>query len=256
MRVPVWRLQLSRVLAVALALVACHADPAKREQAVITFDPTIMRKVLQDMSSGDVFVIKRKPPGMFAEYRDVVAAANTLDRDVVDAAPFMYVQVSLRHGAIVASGTMKGTSPSRMTDIVAQYVGEGTLPAGGTTDVALGVELAHLLGVHVGDSIEIQIARDSSNGFDRESEFRTVRVASLLRMGGLQLDYELVVMDFSSARNFLGRGDVATGVELRLAHDTAAHRIARSLEAKLGSAYEASDWCELNQQLLGCTWHD
>jgi ABC-type lipoprotein release transport system permease subunit len=247
------------LLCLALVLGACKHDLAKtdpHESDVVSFDPRIVRKLLQDMSGGDVFVLKRQPTGMFSEFRDVVSAAKALDHEVVDAAPFSYTQVSLRHGAIVASGVLKGTSPSRMIGIVAKYVGDGVSPAGDTTDVALGVELANMLGVHVGDAVEVQIARDPSNGFDHESEFRSVRVSSLLRMGGLQLDYQLVVMNFSAAQRFVSRGDVASGVELQLAHDTAAHRVAKALETKLGDRYQATDWCELNRQLLGCTWHD
>ena len=42
-----------------------------------------------------------------------------------------------------------------------------------------------------------------------------------------------------------------------LTNELDARRIARALEAKLGAAkYQATDWCELNRELIGCTWQD
>lgn len=42
------------------------------------------------------------------------------------------------------------------------------------------------------------------------------------------------------------------GVELDLAHEDAAPRIAKTLGFALGDDWKAVDWCELNRDFLHC----
>ena len=90
----------------------------------------------------------------------------------------------------------------------------GTLPS-----IALGEGLAKRLQVNVGDEVR---AVSPMRGMDRGAESASAsalgrfRVSAILRTGFHDHDQRLALCDFRTAQRFLGRGDIARWVEVRV----------------------------------------
>ncbi len=84
--------------------------------------------------------------------------------------------------------------------------------------IALGEGLAKRLQVHVGEEVR---AVSPTRGMDRGTEASTsssgrFRVSAILRTGFHDHDQRLALVDFHAAQRFLGRGDIARWVEIRV----------------------------------------
>lgn len=98
---------------------------------------------------------------------------------------------------------------------VSEWMGlRGELPS-----IALGEGLAKRLGVKLGDEVR---AVSPLRGMDRGSDGAAgsasgrFRVATVLRTGFHDHDQRLAIVDFDAAQRFLGRGDIARWVEVRV----------------------------------------
>ena len=112
-----------------------------------------------------------------------------------------------------------------MADGVSASVADGGrttwLPQGGDLPaIALGEGLAGRLEVKIGDEVR---AVSPLRGLDRGGGATTsgasgrFRVSAIIRTGFYDHDQRLALVDFTAAQRFLGRGDVARWVELRVA---------------------------------------
>lgn len=236
--------------AVSLVLGACKDKGPPPDP--LHYDPQI-RKVLQDLAGGHVFVLKQT--GDFTEHRDVAAKAAQIDKSVVSATSFTEAIVKLRNGDRVVEAKLRGVPIDRIRGSVAHYILEGSLfvQSGDPNELALGVALAKLLGVKLGDRIGIQII-DDGKVRDPAPPEGTLRVSALLSTDLAEYDDRLAVTTLAAAQTLSGRGDVVMGVELALKSETDARRVATALQAQLGNGYKVTDWCELNAAFLGCTW--
>ena len=207
------------------------------------FDPTEVRHVLQDLAGGQVFVLSTSQP---FDYATVAKTAAAIDPDVRTAEPFVYADVIVHHDTLAIAAVMKGVSPTRFKNNVEKYFIEGTLPVD-TADprIAIGKGLATLLGVHVGDRVELEVPPAAP---------RAVQISAIHDTQFPEYEFHLVVTNLPTAQALIGKADAATGIELELGHEDQAQRIAKALGAKLGDSYKVFDWCELNQKFLGCTW--
>lgn len=113
--------------------------------------------------------------------------------------------------------------------------------------VALGEGLAKRLQVTVGDEVR---AVSPTRGIDRggevaaESAAGRFRVATIIRTGFHDHDQRLAMVDFSAAQRFLGRGDLARWVEVRVDDPI----LASSQVERVRAALEPTDLSELLAQ--------
>jgi ABC-type lipoprotein release transport system permease subunit len=113
--------------------------------------------------------------------------------------------------------------------------------------VALGEGLAKRLQVKIGDEVR---AVSPTRGIDRggevgaESASGRFRVATIIRTGFHDHDQRLALVDFSAAQRFLGRGDLARWVEVRVADPILASQQVEQFRAAL----EPTDLAELLAQ--------
>ena len=239
-----------------LAVTACERSSTtdvKRtvaESPAIRYDPTFLRRVVQDLAGGHVFVLSRART--MTDYRDVAKTATELDKGVMAATPFTFAEVQFRVGDRAVIGHLKGVPPERIALSIKKYIVQGALDSDG---LALGNALAQSLGAQVGTDVSVQLV--SEDGQPTTTPPRTMKVTGIFHTEFAEYDVFLGITSLASAQLVHGVGDSVIGVELALADELDARRIARALEAKLGtSKYQATDWCDLNRNLFGCTWRD
>lgn len=220
------------------------AAEAPAPTAAVMFDPKETRKIVQDFAGGAVTVLALSPS---TDVAAAVSAATQIDPDVVAADVSVMTECTFHHGGTTLTGILKGVTPRRLKNVIEKYFVQGSLQADSASEptIALGGPLADALGVKLGDTIDVAVP---------PSPARSVRVTALHNSLMTEYDLRLAVMNLATARALIGTAGSAPSVEIELRHDDKALHIARALQAKLGSAYQVMDWCELNQKYFGCTW--
>jgi lipoprotein-releasing system permease protein len=181
---------------------------------------------------------------------------------VTGAAPAI-VGMGLITAAREQSGlTIKGIDPSlegSVTDI-ARSMTKGSLdalarPVGedGLDGILLGQGVAKQLMVDVGDSVSVLTPEGALSPMGMSPRLRRLRVAGIFSLGFSEFDstYGLVTLDV--AKRLLGK-DMVDLIQLRVDDIWIAPDVANSIQAKLGSAYVAQDWVDLNRSLFSALW--
>ncbi len=122
--------------------------------------------------------------------------------------------------------------------------------------IVVGTSLAKSLGIGVGDRVKVI---SPLAGLDvslwaaapRTPRSRDFRVIGIFEAGFQEYDTRLVYMDLYEVQSFSEKGDVVTGVEVRLNDLDRAPEIARRLERELGGGpFHTTDWKRLNENLF------
>ena len=158
--------------------------------------------------------------------------------------------------------TIKGIDPAlegSVTDVarsmtkgsLAALAGpEGEQPAG----ILLGRDLARQLMVDVGDSVTVFTPQGTLSPFvGMQPRIRRLQVAGIFSLGFYEFDasYGLVTLDV--ARRLLDK-DTVDLVQLRLDDIWRAPAVASLVTERLGSAYIAEDWMDMNKSLFSALW--
>jgi lipoprotein-releasing system permease protein len=159
--------------------------------------------------------------------------------------------------------TIKGIDPSlegSVTDI-ARSMTKGSLealarPAGedGPDGILLGQGVAKHLNVEVGDSVSVLTPEGTLSPLGgMVPRLRRLRVAGIFSLGFSEFDatYGLVTLDV--AKRLLGKETVDL-IQLRLDDIWVAPSVANSIPEKLGAAYVAQDWVDMNRSLFSALW--
>ncbi|MGW8323564.1 MAG: FtsX-like permease family protein, partial [Thermodesulfobacteriota bacterium] len=120
----------------------------------------------------------------------------------------------------------------------------------GLPGLVIGRELSHILGVHVGDRVNMISPLGALGPMGMIPKARGFRVTGIFEAGMYEYDASLAYIDIPHAQDFLNMEDGITGVELRLEDIYEAGRVARRLQARLGYPYHARDWMQMNRNLF------
>ena len=116
--------------------------------------------------------------------------------------------------------------------------------------IVLGSLQARVLGVGVGDSVEITVPRLTNTplgSFPRHKRFEVVGIFEI----GAQLDGGQAFISLEAGRKLLGLGSAVEGLRLQLTDLFEAPALARQLDAELGSDYWVEDWSRSQGSLFG-----
>ncbi len=112
--------------------------------------------------------------------------------------------------ALHVGHTVLRAAPGQASQWIADV---GVLPA-----IALGEGLAERLGVKLGDEVRAvaPMRADGDGGRGVRGVAGRFRVTAVIRTGFYDHDQRLALVDFSAAQRFLGRGDVARWIDVRI----------------------------------------
>jgi lipoprotein-releasing system permease protein len=208
-------------------------------------------------SSAHVYVYKT---GGFADARAETARMRV--PGVIGAAPAVIglglLQSSRSDGAAVR---LKGIDPAleqEVTDIRGALI-VGSLEAlvpqkeEDREGIILGIDLAHTLGVTVGDLVTLVTPRGVVTPGRTIPMTKFYRVAGIVKFGYYDTDTSAAFVTLPSAERALGR-DGPDLIQLRLAEMDKAPQIREKLQAQLGSGYQIDDWIKLNGPLYSALW--
>jgi lipoprotein-releasing system permease protein len=192
--------------------------------------------------------------------RDPVAEVTKLRQlpHVIGAAPAVIGQglVTSAQGA-EAPATIKGVDPSlepSVTDI-RRAMKSGSLDAvrakpEGLDGLVLGQDLAHTLGVRVGDTITLLTPGGTLTPFGYLGMGRrTLKVVGIFSLGLYEFDSLYALVDLPVAERLLGK-DHPDFVQLRLDDMFSAPAISANIQETLGLEYTTQDWADMNKSLF------
>jgi lipoprotein-releasing system permease protein len=180
---------------------------------------------------------------------------------VAGAAPAI-VGMGLITAAREQSGlTIKGIDPAlegSVTDI-ARSMKKGSLAslsthAPGEPDaILLGEGVAKQLHVEVGDSVFVLTPEGTLSPMGMSPSRRRLRVGGVFSLGFSEFDSTYGLVSLDVAKRLLGK-DTVDLIQLKVDDIWIAPEVANAITDKLGSAYVAQDWVDVNRSLFSALW--
>jgi len=184
--------------------------------------------------------------------------ADTIEREiarvpgVVSVAPFIYAKTLVRTENGVEGVVIRGVDPEHEDEITGI---SGTIVQGqfdfDSSGVVIGVELARMLGLSVGDRLNLASPfGGTTTAFGFMPRTKYFRVNGIFDSGMYEYNSSFVYLSLAGIQQFLGMENMVTGFEVRVRDVYAADRISRRITRQLGYPYRATDWILQNRNLF------
>jgi len=173
--------------------------------------------------------------------------AARLDPHVVGAAPYIEREGMLQAKRI--SGAMiRGVLPD-LEDSVSEVgastkIGSFDLLEPGKYRIVLGAELAHTLGVTLGDQVTLMAPQMRATPIGVIPQMRRFQIVGLFEVGMYEYDRSFAFIHLQDAAKLFREGEGVTGVRLKLDDMFQAWRVAQNLTTRLDGLYSVRDWTQ------------
>ena len=201
--------------------------------------------------------------GSIRDYRPLLDKVKE-EPAVVNVSPFVLGQVLISAGKNAHGVFMKGvdlSTEAKTTEILG-HIKFGRLPADADSEtgqsadqgvrpwILIGTELSSMLGVLVGDTINVISPMGEIGPLGMLPKIKQFRVAAIFDMGMFEYDANLALTDLKSSQEFFGLGNAVSGVELKLNDIDAAPEVRKTLNKSLGPPFFVKDWMQMNKNLF------
>ncbi len=171
---------------------------------------------------------------------------------VVSVAPFIYAKTLVRSVNGVEGVVIRGVDPQHESEITSI---SGTIVQGrfafDSSGVVIGVELARVLGLSVGDTLNLASPFGGTmTAFGFVPRTRYFRVNGIFDSGMYEYNSSFIYLSLAGIQQFLGMENMVTGFEVSVKDVYASDRVARRITRQLGYPYRATDWIMQNRSLF------
>ncbi len=167
------------------------------------------------------------------------------NKHVLGAAPYIE-KVVLLQGDAVSGAMLRGVDPTLESSVselsIRMIEGQFQQLVPGQFNVVLGQELAMILGVGVGDNINIIAPEVRMTPAGMIPQSRSFEVTGIFAAGMQEYDAGLAVIHLGDAAKLFRMGSSVSGVRLKLDDMFRAWDVAREVGDQLGGLYRVSDW--------------
>ena len=221
--------------------------------AVMTgFEEDLKEKIL----GTNAHIVVLSGTGAMEEYPQLIKKMEGME-GVVAATPFIYNQVMLSTGKNVSGVVLRGidvATDAKVTNLHKSMV-EGNLKSledgvGKTPGLVIGKELAKNLGLYLGETVDVISPMGNITPLGMMPKLNRFRITGIFNTGMFEYDSTLAYVSLREAQQFLGLGDVVTGLQLRVQDVYKTGELARSINQELGAPYHARDWMQMNKNIL------
>lgn len=172
--------------------------------------------------------------------------------------PFIINQVLLTSEANVSGVVVRGVVPEEELKVTAiekfmvdGYFNDIGKPAeSGKPQIALGKELSASLGVLLGDEVVMVSPFGKKGPFGITPKMKRFEVAGVFDTGMYEYNNTLAYINITSAQEFFGTGDVASGFSVSTVDFDRAVDIADEIQGKLDFPFWSRDWISMNKNLF------
>lgn len=177
---------------------------------------------------------------------------------VTGVTPFVYSEVMLSASGGVKGVVLRGIEPSTADQVLSLT---RDMVSGSVNDledkddlpgIIIGAEMAKRLGLSLGASVNLLSPTGTQSAVGFTPKVRVFRVAGIFKTGMFEYDATLGYVTVDAARNLLGfKGDIVSGLEVRLADVYAAGAVSDQIRAKLHDfPVYVRNWQEMNANLF------
>ncbi len=167
------------------------------------------------------------------------------DARVVGAAPYVQTE-SLLQGQSKQGAILRGILPAyegKVSDLP-HKMREGRLDSlkPGQFNIVLGSELAGVLNVRVGDSVNAFVTESVATPFGSMPRAKRFKVSGIFEIGAQEYDFGLALIHMQDAQKLLRMDDSVTGIRIKLTDIWQAWNVSRDLATRMDGAYIVHDW--------------
>ena len=210
------------------------------------FQKEVRDRMLSVLSHVEVVSLAGAVPDWEKEASDLKAAAP----EIVAAAPFVAGQGLFSSGRTIRASLVRGIDPAEEPKVsdIAQTVGKEALATltPGSFHVALGSDLARLLGVSVGDKVTLIVPKGNVSPAGFIPRMKQMTVSALFRSGHYEYDSTLALTHLDDAAVLYKTGGPA-GLRIKVADMSEAPAVASQLTRILPRGQYATDWTQQNR---------
>ena len=210
------------------------------------FQKEVRDRMLSVLSHVEVVSLAGAVPDWEKEASDLKAAAP----EIVAAAPFVAGQGLFSSGRTIRASLVRGIDPAEEPKVsdIAQTVGKEALATltPGSFHVALGSDLARLLGVSVGDKVTLIVPKGNVSPAGFIPRMKQMTVSALFRSGHYEYDSTLALTHLDDAAVLYKMGGPA-GLRIKVADMSEAPAVASQLTRILPRGQYATDWTHQNR---------
>lgn len=175
-----------------------------------------------------------------------LAAISDRHARVIGSAPYIQKEGMLIAGQQVNGSLIRGVLPAeepKVSEVTKNIIsGElGSLVAG-EFNVILGIDLARILGVMVGDKVTLVTPTANVTPAGVMPRLKRFTVSAIFEVGMYEYDSALALIHLDDARKLFRMGQSVTGVRLKLDDLFQAPRVSRELAESIPGVYMVRDW--------------
>ena len=192
--------------------------------------------------------------GYMEDYEDLSASIKTVE-DVKGVMPFVYTEVMVSSPNGTKGAVLRGVDVLKAKSVlgVSHQIIKGNFNDLLKNDwnIVIGSKMAYILGVDVGDKINIlsPYAKTGSLGFT--PRIKTFKVVGIFETGVYEYDSSFVYVSLSKAQSLLGfKKDKVTALEVSIKDIYKAKEVAKKIKKVIGSGYFIQTWMDMNKNLF------
>ena len=187
-------------------------------------------------------------PSGLGEWQPLLAKVQENKR-VTGAAPMIMSQALISRSDVMRGVALRGIDPeleAKVSDIPKHFIqGQVSSLKSGEFGLALGAELAGILGVQLGDRITIMVPEGDINPAGMTPRMRAFKLIGIIDSGHYEFDSTLAVVHWKDAAALL-RLDGPSGLRLKLDDMQQAAKVADQLSMQLPGLW-VKDWTRQNK---------
>ena len=119
--------------------------------------------------------------------------------------------------------------------------------------ILIGVDLAQVLGVRVGDDVQLISPRETLSPVGPVFRRRNFRVVGIFSLGLYQFDSESAFIRLDVAKRVFGE-DSQVFIELRVDDMFKSRKVVEAVNGHFGPEYRPQDWSDMNKSLFSALW--
>jgi lipoprotein-releasing system permease protein len=179
---------------------------------------------------------------------DTLAQIADAHPRVLGSAPYVQKEGMLIHGQQVNGSLIRGVLPQeepKVSDVGREMV-SGTLDTlqAGEFRIILGIDLARILGVMVGDKVTLVTPSANVTPAGVMPRLKRFTVSGIFEVGMYEYDSAMALIHLDDARRLFRLGDGVSGLRLKLDDLFRAPFVARELAQKVPGIYQVRDWTQ------------
>jgi lipoprotein-releasing system permease protein len=173
--------------------------------------------------------------------------------EILAVSPYISSKVIFGNGSVLRGAVLTAIEPSMEENVsgIPQAMLSGSLDSldADTFNVVLGVTLARMLGVQVGDRIEVTLPRLTVTPLGIFPRNKKLTVSGVFEIGAQQDVYQAYV-SLPGGQKLLGKKDAVEGLQVRTDDLFAAPAIMSELARSLPAGYTVKDWSQTQGSLF------